>query len=289
MTISDHWHPYVKDLAWLLEGHYICQEFALADYWCADSDQRLMALAANPQPLINKVAACKSHFLGSYFETLFSFAIEHFSHLTMLAEHFQIQHQGRTLGEVDALLADPQGQLWQFEIAVKFYLQRDDLAPHQWIGPNKKDSLAIKLARAQDHQLTLLQSPEGRQAIRPWLTHEEQEVNAELLIFGRLFYELNGPYQWQQRLTQCPVQGEVCGWLRLENLSLAEEKYNFAKLLAKPHWLALGDRSEAVPLANLAALLEDRFNLDERPVNIFCWHQDDPQCLANLFVVPNDW
>ncbi|MEO9655303.1 DUF1853 family protein [Marinomonas sp.] len=289
MTITGLQHPYVKDLAWLIAGFYIEQDCNLANYWHHDVEAKLQALEDDPVPLIEAINACKSHFLGSYFETLFSFAIKHFSSLGIVKEHFQIQQEGKTLGEVDALLRDPQGRLLQCEIAVKFYLQRPDLAPHDWIGPNKQDSLAKKVARARQHQLTLLKSPAGRQAVDLILGSENEPIADQLLIFGRLFFDLNLAKNWQEKCAENPVQQELCGWLKLENLALLGERYEYAKLMSKPHWLALPEFTQGIAMSELSNFLRDKFLLDDRPINLCCWSEKSNQIPANIFVVPNDW
>ena len=289
MTITGLQHPYVKDLAWLIAGHYIEQDCDLANYWHHDVEARLQALEDDPAPLIEAINACKSHFLGSYFETLFSFAIEHLSSLCIVKEHFQVQQAGKTLGEVDALLRDPQGRLLQFEIAVKFYLQRPDLAPHDWIGPNKQDSLAKKVTRARQHQLTLLKSLAGRQAVDRILGSENEPIADKLLIFGRLFFDLNLAKNWQERFTESSVQQELCGWLRLDNLALLEERYEYAKLMTKPHWLALPELTQGIAMSELSSLLGGKFRHDDRPINLCCWSEKPNPKPANIFVVPNDW
>ncbi|WP_211084999.1 DUF1853 family protein [Marinomonas profundi] len=282
-------HPLVKDLAWLVEGHYIERDFDLAPYWVADVNACLVALDDNPELLLQAFAACKSHFLGSYFETLFSFAIVHLSHLKMHREHFQIESKGKTLGEVDMLVETPDGQLHQFEIAIKFYLERPDLFPHDWIGPNKNDSLLKKVTRAREHQLGILQTEEGYAAIDALANGREVETN--LLIFGRLYCALKNAADVRSWLA-----GEACGgWIRVSDLALLKADFSYFQLLDKPHWLAAPDINANFSFFSLQSAYNPvgLFLRDDRPKHAFFWQVTDQtknviqsRC---VFIVADSW
>ena len=276
-------HPFVKDLAWLVEGHYIEHDFDLEPYWIEDVWSRLSELDRNPDALVEAITACKSHFLGSYFETLFSFAIENLSSLIVVLEHFQIEGEGRTLGEVDMLVETPDGQLHQFEIAIKFYLERMDLTPHHWIGPNKNDSLLKKVTRAREHQLSILSSEEGLSAI-----HEiarGRKPQSDLLIFGRLYYALKGKDDIDRWITQ-----ENGGWIRASDAALLTSYFSHFLILQKPHWMAFStiiNDFTAFSLQSVSSLV-DSFLRDERPQHLLLWNMKK-NLKRSMFVVPDSW
>ncbi|WP_219703918.1 DUF1853 family protein [Marinomonas lutimaris] len=287
-------HPLVKDLAWLVEGHYIERDFDLQPYWVADVNERLLVLDSDPEPLVAAMAACKSHFLGSYFETLFSFAIVHLSHLKIHLEHFQIESEGKTLGEVDMLVETPNSELHQFEIAIKFYLERPDLFPHDWIGPNKNDSLLKKVTRARDHQLQILQTEEGLSVIED--VAKGRHPISNLLVFGRLYSALNS----QEEVSTWFNQANHGGWIRVSNIDLLMSYFSHFTILQKPHWLASPNINDNFPFNSLQSAynLVGEFLLDDRPQHVFLWQafntaeifSDSTNRISRcVFIVPDSW
>lgn len=280
-------HSLVKDLAWLVEGHYIERDFDLQPYWVADVNERLLLLDREPGPLVTAVNACKSHFLGSYFEALFSFAIEHLSHLKIHLEHFQIESEGKTLGEVDMLVETPDGELHQFEIAIKFYLERPDLFPHDWIGPNKSDSLLKKVTRAREHQLQILQTEEGLSAIND--VAKGCQPISNLLVFGRLYSALNNAEDIRDWL-----RGTECGaWIRISNMHLLTPWFEGFLILQKPHWLSVLNNSDNFSFNSLQSAynLVGDFLLDDRPRHMLLKSTlyEIDQMHRFVFVVPDSW
>ena len=280
-------HPLVKDLAWLVEGYYIERDFDLQPYWVADVNERLLMLDQDPESLVTAMAACKSHFLGSYFETLFSFAIAHLSHLKIHLEHFQIVNEGKTLGEVDMLVETPNGELHQFEIAIKFYLERPDLFPHDWIGPNKNDSLLKKVTRAREHQLQILQTEEGISAIEG--VAKGRHPISNLLVFGRLYSALNS----KEEVDAWLKQSDRGGWIRVSNISLLMPFFSDFLILQKPNWLSVPNINDNFSSNSLQSAynLVGEFLLDDRPRHVFLMsalYKTD-QIHRNVFIVPDSW
>ncbi|REG86474.1 DUF1853 family protein [Marinomonas pollencensis] len=280
--------PYVNDLVWLMEGHFIENDLDLSIYWQADWREKLQALAQQPKPLEEAVNACKSHFLGSYFEVLFSYAIRHFSSLTILLEHQQIVEQGKTLGEVDMLVETPDGALLQFEIAIKFYLQRPDLYPEHWIGPNKNDSLHRKVTRARAHQLTIMDTKSAKEQWKS-LT-KGRPITACLLIYGRLFLSLN---EAPQRLQQIAKTG-FGGWIYASQASQLVADFALVRKVNKPHWLSLsGFYQDYTPFtSDSVKTWSEAFDKDARPLYL-CLAQRaeniDVSYKYSVFVVPDSW
>ncbi|MBR7889207.1 DUF1853 family protein [Marinomonas sp. A79] len=290
MSSKGFTHPIVRDLAWLVEGHYIECDFDLAPFLLADVNQRLKALDLDSSLLDQALAECKSHFMGSYFETLFSFAIEHLSTLTIRLEHVQIQRQGKTLGEVDMLVETPQGHLHQFEIAIKFYLERPDLAPHNWIGPNKNDSLLIKVTRAREHQLTVLQTEDGAATLAPLFETlgKKSRVQASLLMFGRLYSALTDAASVQAWL----LNNKRGAWLRVRDLKCLSAVFSHVVFLEKPHWMAAPSQNVATEFCATALInaIGEWFLQDDRPKHVCFFTSANPDAPArHVFIVPDTW
>lgn len=288
VKMSDSYIPtlFVEDLRWLIEGHFITSDCDLSRFWLPDWPQRIDELAHHPDALVEKIQSCKSHFLGSYFESLFSFAIEHFSCLKILLEHEQIVDQGKTLGELDMLVETPDGELIQFEIAAKFYLERPDLFPDNWIGPNKNDSLRKKTQRARSHQLTILDKECAKLQLHK--ITEGREVTRHLMIFGRLYYAVDQCGAFLQDIEN----KEKNVWIRVSELNgLAENITHFCEL-TKPHWFSLPNFTRDYMSFTTECIdrwIED-FKHDARPKHV-CLRFELSSTASSycVFVVPDTW
>ncbi|SBS30188.1 hypothetical protein MAQ5080_01593 [Marinomonas aquimarina] len=277
----------LADLEWLLQEResFVCDE-PLSGFLRQDWRACFERLCADPTSLIAHMAAAKSHFLGTYFEQLFSFAVEHFTTLEVLAEHEQIQTNGKTLGEVDLVVRDCNGRVLQFEIALKFYLERPDLFPNHWIGPNKNDSLAKKVSHARQHQLAILHTPAGQE----WLQEASLStaVQPNLMIYGRHFYTLS-----EQASAFFSLAKHHSAWLRCSQLLTLQGYLCDLQEANKPNWItpATGESVTQQISATLLQTLAQRFDEDPRPVLFSCRHTDvDRQHeIFWLFVCPDNW
>lgn len=176
----------------------IWQDNSLMD-WLHDLDKNLEPLAAHMQTQ-------RATRLGIYFEQLLSFYFSHYPRFRLLAKNLQANGSQRTIGEYDFIVWDKHNQQhYHIEVAVKFYvgfpeygdnILNDDVANipnnppiynwHQWIGPNKRDSLGIKVKHLLTHQLRLANTPEGASALATIGLTPEQ-VKPKLLLTGRLY------------------------------------------------------------------------------------------------------
>ena len=78
-----------------------------------------------------------------------------------------------------------QEKSYHLEVAVKFYLaERPSTSWSDWIGPNRKDRLDIKLARMMQHQLPLASSTAGSLALKKI---DISNFQSSYFLCGRLF------------------------------------------------------------------------------------------------------
>lgn len=110
--------------------------------------------------------------LGLYFEALIAFLFSQgwrdgVIPYRLLVHNLPVREGKVTVGELDMLLEDAQGNLIHLECAVKFYLaHRPELGDwRNWVGPNGRDRLDIKLQRLLNHQLTLSRHPAAQQLL----------------------------------------------------------------------------------------------------------------------------
>jgi len=100
--------------------------------------------------------------LGKLVETYVYHQLRSLESVQWIADSLQINLEQRTVGELDALYLDA-GRPVHLEVAFKFYLYDteaayDDPLDH-WIGPNRNDTLSLKLAKLAGRQFPLLRHP----------------------------------------------------------------------------------------------------------------------------------
>lgn len=127
--------------------------------------------------------------LGKRAEKYFSCWIEESEEYEMILENIQVFDEKITLGEFDFILNSvATNQLIHVELVYKFYLLdpsiEDSLA--QWVGPNRNDSLALKMQKLRFKQFPLLHSKEGRHTLSNH-TIDSKNVKQQLAFFHNLF------------------------------------------------------------------------------------------------------
>lgn len=207
-------HRPVRDLAWALlspaffvELPDIDQEW-LSPPWLNNGRQDdqliswLYELDAEIEPLLVHLKDQRATRLGIYFEQLLSFYFSHYPRFTLLAKNLQANSEKRTIGEYDFIVWDEQEQQhYHVEVAIKFYIGTPNEMVsvalnipkniptynwHRWIGPNKKDSLGIKLNHLLQHQLRLSQTDAGKAALET-IGLTADQLKPKLLLTGRLY------------------------------------------------------------------------------------------------------
>ncbi len=152
----------------------------------------------SPERLIAHLKDQRATRLGIYFEQLLSFYFAEYPRFELLSKNLQVNNEERTLGEYDFIVLDKdQQQHYHVEVAVKFYVGLPSLdfdikknIPlfnwHLWVGPNKKDTLGIKLNHLLKHQLRLSETKAGQQALDTIQLNNKQ-LKPKLLMTGRLY------------------------------------------------------------------------------------------------------
>lgn len=203
----------MRDLAWLLLSANLLGTAgfpaALADLEASGDSfdairGRLLALDAEPAPLVHFLSQGERNRLGRYAERLLHFFLADAPSIDLLAAGLQVRDArrgGMTLGECDFLLRRVlDNRLLHWELAVKLYLfvpPEDDAvrlderaAQFHWLGPNLADSLADKVERLLGHQLRMTTLEAARSTLPlpgPWLP--------QVYLKGWLFHPLAGAAQ----------------------------------------------------------------------------------------------
>ncbi|MGP0173361.1 DUF1853 family protein [Pseudomonas sp. NCHU5208] len=129
--------------------------------------------------------------LGLYYERLWQYALQAAPDIQVIAANLAIRQHGHTLGELDLLLRDAEGE-HHLELAVKFYLgpeAADGSDASQWLGPGSHDRLDLKLSHLAQHQLPLSSRREARGALNEL---QVREVRSAFWLGGYLFYPWPG-------------------------------------------------------------------------------------------------
>ena len=206
-------HRPVRDLAWALLSPAFFIELpdigneCLSAIWQDDElIPWLYELDTNIEPLLTHLKDQRATRLGIYFEQLLSFYFSHYPRFALLAKNLQANSDKRTdkrtIGEYDFIIWDKKDQQhYHVEVAIKFYIgASSSMTPtvlniskntpiynwHYWIGPNKKDSLGIKLNHLLHHQLQLSQTDAGKAALAT-IGLTADQLKPKLLLTGRLY------------------------------------------------------------------------------------------------------
>lgn len=117
----------------------------------------LEGLERDARPLLEHLAQAPSTRLGLYFERLWHFFLREDPEVELVAHNVPVYDGGRTLGEFDCLyFCKRRNTHVHLELAVKFYLGvPGEPAGRQWLGPNTRDRLDLKLTHLLEQQITL--------------------------------------------------------------------------------------------------------------------------------------
>ena len=220
------------------------------------------------------------HRVGYYFESLIEFWLEHVRGVDMIAKGHQVIENGRTLGELDFVFRDTDGQVHHWEVAVKFYLYSsvDNLHGSHFIGPNAGDTFERKRHRLIDHQLPLSRS------VFPEI--DQRSAFAK----GRIFYHPNGtaPETLAEGLAPDHLRAI---WLRHSELKLLESPDTAYRILQKPHWLTNESGADLLSFGELNKRLRDHFSEQNHPVLLATMRAQESawsEC-SRVFVVSDRW
>ena len=174
-------------------------EWFTSDYVDNGLHPWLLATDQKPDVFLEHMSRQRSTRLGIYFEQLLSFYFQHYPRFELLAQNHQVHNQQRTIGEFDFIIYDHKDkQLKHIESAIKFYLGHHDNASYipnnkpfhnwqQWVGPNHKDTLGIKMRHLQEHQLPLAKNLLGQESLST-ITSSPTTITSRLLFSGRFFF-----------------------------------------------------------------------------------------------------
>ena len=210
--------------------------------------------------------------VGPYFEQLIEYWLRHVRKVEVVETGLVLRDGKVTIGEIDFLFRDEQGELVHLEAAVKFFLHIPGHEPSEYPGPNARDNYERKISKLFGSQLL---ASDGR----------VDGIGQRLgLIKGIIFYrpgETARPPP--DRLPERHLRGQ---WLHHRDLvTMAPTAEQFA-VVDKPNWLA--------PVADVSGLrfgeLSELSSADGRPQMFSARDPLSPELeTRRLFVVPDSW
>ena len=183
--------------------------------------------------------------LGRYAESLLGFYLQRAPMHRLIAEHVSIRRplsassgaigDHTTLGELDYLLQDASARFLHWELAIKFFLAEPHklaLEPQDFIGPDRKNSLHLKLEKMFTRQLKqpIPDAYLGNGApLKNKPFGSKPNWHRQAYSRGYMFYRLKAPAQSCAALSQDHARGY---WLPMSEL----EDLPDADYLPLPRW-----------------------------------------------------
>jgi hypothetical protein len=293
--------PAVRDLAWtliapplLLDAQWLQRHPLAGSHWAQEPTTLadwLRQLDADASTLEAWLARSSNRRLGLYSEKLWQFAINNASGVQLLAANLAIRQAANTLGEMDLLSRDSDGD-HHTELACKFFLGPEHACasePLNWLGPSGQDRLGLKLAHLRQRQLTLSSRPEAQAALS---NLHIQAVQAELWLGGYLFYPWPSGCAMPSGAHPQHLRGH---WLyRRQWPEFAGQHHSGRwQILPRSRWLAPA-RAEPASSLSLAQLTEQLQASSQTPspqlvVQLTLRADGDWHEVQRLFVVSDEW
>lgn len=216
--------------------------------------------------------------LGKYVEAMVCKQFHRIDTINILVENLQIQDGKRTVGELDCLLTY-QSKIFHIEIAYKFYLldpSVSDIPLEQWIGPNRRDALVLKLAKLKEKQFPLLYSPPATHYLEA-LDIDPSKCVQRVLFKAQLFV----PYNYHQPIEHINRDAVVGYYLSYQNMDrLSEAKFFIPRKL---DWLI--PASVEAPWISFSAFKQRLNEFIQKKSSPLVWVKTPKGSVQKVFVV----
>ncbi|MBF0279682.1 MAG: DUF1853 family protein [SAR324 cluster bacterium] len=269
----------LRDLHWVLESPLLIrkEEFgqeskAVDSVWAGEQIFRhqgwLNSVQENPEILEEYFQKRQTWKVGRYFEQLISFWLIHSPFFNLKAWNLQIFDGHRTLGELDFIFEDrDRAIMLHWESSVKYYLGcccADGGV--EWIGPNARDRLDLKLGKMLDHQSRLSEHPEARKTLEQM---DIFELHPEVFLKGYLFYphSRSGEVHAPLNASRNHLKGY---WISSQEINvLSSDPSKRWMILKKPYWLSRAitrDENRLLSFKKLEAFVQNEFLHSAKPL-----------------------
>ncbi len=312
----------VQNLAWLLlspplfncrlDGYEQINLFENQEdvfTWLIDIDNKIK----NKPECFSCIHPSRFKRIGLFYEALFAFYLRQgdldgVCPYRLVGRNIQIIDGNKTLGELDFLVLDQNNTAIHIETAVKFYLlhhhEQDDLTNWcNWVGPNAKDRLDLKLGRMLNHQLSLSRNHISKEKIGSMFNFS----TSNLFDFDSMVakYYLGGRVYWHRDVStnKLPIDSnprqETSEWLYKGELEALLSNASFLWLpLQKLQWMSGIDTESFYNLAitgkELKELIEQKptencdYFFGSLPLQVLYLHKENQNSKPQFLMIVND-
>jgi hypothetical protein len=236
-----------------------------------------------------------THRLGVYFEQLWHFFLQQDAETELVAHNLPVHHQGKTLGEFDCIYYCRQRDCHvHLELAVKYFLAspRTNNNPtdgdySDWLGPDNRDRLDLKLDHLLQRQILLGDNPTAKQKLCDLGVVEPVK---EIAFKGYLFQPRTAAPPPPPAFNQdCHMNH----WLGPDQIQThcSELSAEALQVLPKMRWLcrALCDYSqETVSAEQLLSRVASYFEKASYPLLVAALDKQGME-ISRFFVTPDNW
>ncbi len=140
----------------------------------------------------------------------------------IIGNNIQIKQKKQTIGEIDAVIKH-HSELIHLESVFKFYLYDPLNADFidKWVGPNKNDTLRLKIKKLKNKQLPLLFNPNTNKVLQK-LGINVNKVKQRVCFKAQLFLPFNNPEISVNPFTSNCVYGFYLNFKDLDVLNEAQ-------------------------------------------------------------------
>lgn len=265
----------VQDLMWTVNTPSLVSGPNVA------SKPPLSADAVDAEALAEFLADRDEYRVGRYFEHLVHFWLAGVRGVEIEGVGIQLRDGKRTIGELDFVFRDANGDRVHCEAAVKFFLHHPRTDTSHYPGPNASDSFERKTTKLFERQL-----PASR-------GHDAPIHRREAFVDGMIFYhpDVDLPTARPERLAPDHLRGR---WLRAGELDRLGDVGASGSVvgaqMAKPHWLAPHVDAGVLGLDALCDGLRTHFSAGRgHPVMVSLRDGASMAEIERLFIVGDDW
>lgn len=228
--------------------------------------------------------------MGKYFEQLLFYVLERDQRFEVILKNQQLKSGNQTIGEIDLILKDKQtGVVEHWEIALKYYLQSEQSAEHEFmLGPNAIDSLDRKMKKLTEKQLPI------KADLSEFGISSSQSMVDRLFIKGQFFYNLAYKMEcniFPNAANPSHEKGWWCYLSEMESIPHQDLKWT---TIWKPNWTGTftsTNTHKSLSFNNLKESLEQHFKDEVHSILCVGLQLENGQYneVTRGFVVNNDW
>lgn len=216
--------------------------------------------------------------LGKLVEFIFEELVTQDESFKLLCSNLQIINEKKTFGEIDYIFKK-NDIIFHLEIAYKFYLFDEScsrLILDKWIGPNRKDSLSLKLSKLKNKQFPIINSQQFRNK------KKELKINSPLhqmlLLKAQLFMPFGKNFELPNNYKKC-IEGF---WLSaLDTHLLSNEAEYF--MPEKKDWIIHPQENKR--WVSKKTVLNEVVNHHERNLSPLIWMKSKKNNFQKFFIV----